>query len=117
MYYKLSIEKRMLGLGGLGRKPRQFSYKPVYWNEEKEMRDELIRSSKMRDPNYKPENDGDYQPGSIIRAGRLRRMKSAEKMQQRSRVNIIRVIIFLLGLGAVFYFLADYIALYFANLN
>lgn len=101
----------MLGLNGYGRKPRQFSYKPVYWDEEKELRDEIINSARLRAADYKPGDEDEYVPGSIIRAKRLRRMKSTQKMQGRSGSTLVRVMIFLLGLGAVFYFLADYITI------
>ncbi len=105
----------MIGFGGLGsrRKPRKFEYKPFYWDEEAELREERRKARELADPNYKAEEDEEYRPGSRIRAQRLRRMRESEKMQSKSGRTLIRTLIFVVLLGAMIFLLADKIALVF----
>lgn len=98
----------MIGLSGLGfrRKPRQFSYKPVFWDEAKEARAARDEAAKMNDPNYQA--DHSYKPGSIIRAQRLRRLQSSARQNKRSGSTLIRIAIFLGLIVGALYFLTDF---------
>lgn len=92
----------MLGFGGVKRKARGFSYEPVYWDRDKEEREERRRA--VLGDDYQTT---DYKPGSMIREQRLRRMRSAARTQRSSRSTLVRVAIFV---GLVFfalYFLTD----------
>ncbi len=105
----------MIGLGGFGsrRKPRQFKYKPFYWDEEAELREDRRKAREASEPDYKAEEDEEYSPGSIIRAQRLRRMRASEKMKSKSGVTLLRTLIFVVLLGAMIFILADKISLIF----
>ncbi len=97
----------MIGLSGFGfrRKPRTFNSHPMYWDKEAEERKE------KRDAALADSAEGEeYAPGSIIRAGRVRRMNSSKKANHKGGSTLIRTLIFLGLLGAVFYILADYIS-------
>lgn len=94
----------MIGFSGLGlgRKARKFSYKPRYWDPEQEEREERRRA--ILGDQYQ---DGQYKPGMLIREGRLRRMQTSSKMQNKSRSTIIRTAIFVILVFAALYFFTD----------
>ncbi len=96
----------MIGLSGFGykRKPRTFNSHPMYWDKEAEERNERLNAG------AKNIEEEDYAPGSIIRAGRVRRMNSSKKTAKKGSSTLVRTILFLGLLGALFYILADYIA-------
>jgi len=96
----------MLGLGGFGfgRKPRGFEYKPRHFDPEAEEREARRRAILAED--YK-EGDPAYTPGMLIRDGQLRRMRTANRAQKQSKVMLIRVLIFLVLMGAIFILAAD----------
>lgn len=98
----------MIGLSGLGfrRKPRPFTYKPVYWDEEQEARVARNQAARMANPDYVA--DDSYKPGAIIRAKRLRRMQSSVTANKRSGSTIIRIALFLGLLVGALYFLTDF---------
>ncbi len=103
----------MIGFGfGSRRKPREFNYKPIYWDEEAEEREARKKAAMLEDPNYVYKED-EYVPGSIIRAGRMRRMKSAQKNHTKSASTLIRTLVFLVLLGAIMFFFADSISMLF----
>ncbi len=81
----------------------------MYWDPEAEEREKLRRS----DPNYEAGKEEEYVPGSIIRASRVRRMRSSNKLQRKSGAVLIRTLLFLILLGAVLFFMADSISLFF----
>ncbi len=96
----------MIGLSGFGfrRKPRTFDSHPMYWNaEEEERKERLAAQNKSED---------EYQVGSIIREGRIRRMRSSQKAQTKSGSILLRSLIFLLLLGAVLYIMVDCFGLF-----
>ncbi len=100
----------MIGFGfGGGHKPRKFSYKPLYWDEEKEEREARRKERELSDPTfiYKEE---EYVPGSIIRAARMRRMKNAQNNHKKSGVTLIRTVIFVVLVGLILFLFADNIA-------
>ncbi len=97
----------MLGLGGFGsRKPRQFSYKPLYWDEEKEEREARRKEREISDPSFVYKEE-EYVPGSIIRAARARRMKNAQVTHKKSGVTLVRTLIFVVLIGLIIFLFAD----------
>ena len=86
----------MIGFGAFKRKPRQFSYKPVYYNPEKEERDARRRISEAE-----VDAEKNYVPGSYLRASRKGRIMGIDpfltkKDEQAKRTrSIIRLVIFL----------------------
>ncbi len=88
------------------RKPKQFEYKPLYWNPEKEEREERQRLAKLLDPDTDMEEEG-YVPGSILRASRARRMERSRNVQTSSKTAIIRLVIFFILVGIVIIYLSD----------
>lgn len=92
----------MFGIKGIGSttKPREFNYSPIYWNQEAEER--AARRRELR-PDEQTTSDEQYEPGSMIRESRIRRMRHAEQTHSKSRVPIIRAVIFLGLVVAVLY--------------
>ncbi len=95
----------MFGFGGVfGRKPRQFNYRPLYYDPEKEAREQRRRELRMERGAEEEPADETYVPGSIIRGrmGSLRRTQSvgrekSRRMQVRMLV-VLGVLILLLVL-------------------
>lgn len=94
----------MLGMGAFRRKPRQYSYKPIYFDPEKEEREERRRASENS-----AETEKNYVPGSLIHASRRARImgtsrkpSSIESADKQRRI-IIRLAIFLILLFLVGY--------------
>lgn len=94
----------MLGMGAFRRKPRQFSYKPIYFDPEKEEREERRRASEES-----AEAEKNYVPGSLIHAARRSRImgtgkkaSSIESADKQRRI-IIRLAIFLILLFLIGY--------------
>lgn len=69
----------MLGFGAFRRKPRQFEYKPRYYDPEQEARNERRRELFGDDPEHA--HTGEYKPGEFIR----RDMLSRRGIGQRGR--------------------------------
>lgn len=84
-------------------KPRQFNYKPIYYNPEEEERKERRAAAEAN-----AEDKEHYVPGSYIRNARKSRMdigegaSKLEKELRRQRM-LIRLIIFIVLLLAVGY--------------
>ena len=81
----------MLGMSALNRKPRQYSYKPVFHDPEQEVRDQR-RAESMQ------EKDDNYVPGKYIKSQRSMRIMGldAPKMVRPDRLRIlVRVVIFI----------------------
>ncbi|MCH5305902.1 MAG: hypothetical protein J1E79_05420 [Rikenella sp.] len=95
----------MLGFSGLGRKPRQFEYKPLYWDpdaEEREARRRMILGEDYA--------EGEYQPGMYIRERRLLRMQEHDRDRaERSKRVAIRTVLFLGGVVVVLYLMFNYL--------
>lgn len=100
----------MIGLSGLGlgRKPRRFNYKPCHYDPQAKEKEEMRKAILGADC-----KEGEYQPGVLIRQGRMRRMqKQADTTAKKSKVGIIRAAIFLTLVAAVLFFMSDIIALF-----
>ena len=96
----------MLGFKGFGRKPRQFEYKPRYWDPEAEERE--ARRRMLLGEEYA---EGEYKPGMYIRERRLLRMQERERERaQRSKRTAIRTVIFLGCVVLVLYLRFTYVA-------
>ncbi|WP_297628617.1 hypothetical protein [uncultured Rikenella sp.] len=95
----------MAGFIGFGRKPRQFEYKPRYWDPEAEERE--TRRRMILGDDYA---EGEYRPGMYIRERRLLRMQEQERERaQRQKRNSIRTVLFLAGAVAVLYLMFNYL--------
>ncbi len=95
----------MAGFTGFGHKPRQFEYKPRYWDPEAEERE--ARRRMILGDDYA---EGAYRPGMYIRERRLLRMQEQERERaQRQKRNSIRTVIFLAGAVAVLYLMFNYL--------
>lgn len=95
----------MIGFSGLGggRKPRSFEYKPRHFDDQAEAREERRRA--ILGEKY---GEGDYQPGVLIREGRMRRLQERERGgQRRTKRTLIRTAIFFILVVAVLYFMSD----------
>lgn len=94
----------MFGFSGIGRKPRQFEYKPRHWDPEAEERE--ARRRMILGEDYA---EGEYKPGMYIREKRLLRMQERERQRaQRSRRTMIRTVIFLAFVVGVLYLMFTY---------
>ncbi|WP_300828326.1 hypothetical protein [uncultured Rikenella sp.] len=95
----------MAGFIGFGRKPRQFEYKPRYWDPEAEERE--TRRRMILGDDYA---EGEYRPGMYIRERRLLRMQEQKRERaQRQKRNSIRTVLFLAGAVAVLYLMFNYL--------
>lgn len=97
----------MLGLSGLGlgRKPRQFEYKPRHWDPEAEERE--ARRRMILGDDYA---EGAYKPGMYIRERRMLRMQEQDRERtQRSKRTAIRSAIFLGFVVAILWFMYGYL--------
>ncbi len=80
-------------------KPRQFDYKPRYWDPEKEAREkrreELLGA--------RPRGDGEYVPGKMLRNRQMQRRMAAETGRARrrafGRTVILIALLLLLGVA------------------
>jgi len=89
------------------RKPRQYAHKPIYWNPDKEALDERIRKIEIemgvrQEPleEYKPSIKGTFVEGTT----HLKRSKAkGDDIRSREAKNM-RLILFLVLLGAIFWF-------------
>lgn len=92
----------MLGLGAFRRKPREFEYKPRFYDPEKEARDERRREL-FGDQSESPQGDGkEYKPGQYIRKSMYARRGIGVKHKSgMSSVKVRRAIFALLILFAM----------------
>lgn len=85
----------MLGMSAFNKKPRQYSYKPMYYNPEEEAR-------KEREQRYEPKKDEKYVPGSYIHSQRVNRIMGLDRPQKstldRNKTLIRLIIVILLSL-------------------
>lgn len=95
-------------------KPRRFNHVPIYWDPEKEERDERNERVERELAN----KNGDYKVG--IKRGAFRKFRWQEvpetqdvRTQRRnSNLRLLLIIILLLAIAAVFYFSSsDFLAL------
>ena len=94
---------------GYRKKAKQFNYKPVYWDAEKEAREERRRAA-MIDIDKDP-NEVDYTPGEFIRSARIKRMQSTNRMQSKSKIALFRIAIFIVLVFAVLYVMTGFFEL------
>ncbi|MEG1635089.1 MAG: hypothetical protein RR141_05835 [Rikenellaceae bacterium] len=88
------------------KKPRQFNYKPRFYNPEEEERERRRRLSGIEIDAPKNEK---YIPGSLIKQGRVQRMTITEEEKSlKDRSSMIRLIIFMVLLAIAAYFLITF---------
>lgn len=75
-------------------KPRQFDYKPRYYDPEKEAREQRRREL-LGD---RPAEGEEYVPGELLRQRRMQRMMDAESRRRRKRPVSVLFLILLLAL-------------------
>ena len=79
------------------RKPRQFEYKPRYYDPEKEQREQRRKELGL---DTEPRPEGQYKPGEYIRGNmRVRRGIGQRKTSKRSRPLILFGVLILLGIA------------------
>lgn len=96
-------------LGGFKRTTREFKYTPVYWDKEKEEREARRRATLANIESKDAEKD--YVPGSYIRSSSIKRMRSANRENSKSRVGLYRTAIFIALVFAVMYIMTDFFEL------
>lgn len=87
-------------------KPRQFNYRPIYYNPEQERRE------KRRDELLgKRVDEGDYQPGDIIRGGAMRAKGKfitdtdyAHKQRRQTATRLVIILGLLVIVTAIIFF-------------
>lgn len=88
------------------KKPRQFNYKPRFYNPEEEERE---RRKRFSDIDIDAKKDEKYIPGSIVRQGRIERMTISEQEKAlKNRSSMIRLVIFMVLLATAAYFLITF---------
>ncbi len=81
-------------------KPRQFEYKPRYYDPEKEAREQRRRELCGEDP--EEGKNGEYKPGQYIRRDMLARRGIGQRGRRtKSTMNVTRTVLALLCLGAI----------------
>lgn len=88
----------MLGISSVFKKtkPRQFSYKPLYYDQEKEQRDEKFNK-----------NNKEYKPGSLVKGMRNERYCSSDihsermaaEKRNRTTIRLVLIIFMLILVG------------------
>ena len=89
-------------------KPRQFNYKPLYFDpkkEEWEERKRRVLGDEAVEDDAKPQEK--YVPGSYIRKARFNRITAEPEKEQKQRTFLIRFIIVLALLFAAAYFIIN----------
>jgi hypothetical protein len=91
----------MLGFGFPKRKPRPFNYKPLYYDPEKEAREQ--RKKEILGANYQPaEGQGSERPGDYIRKSVMAR-RGVMQPKRRKGASLGMSIVFLVVLLALTY--------------
>lgn len=86
----------MLGLGVFRRKPREFEYKPRYYDPEKEAREERRREILGERETQDDTRTEDYHPGQYIRKNMYARRGIGVKPKGKMSSAIVRRAIFAL---------------------
>jgi len=92
------------------RTTREFNYKPVYWDKEKDEREARRRATLSRAELDNNETQ-EYIPGSYIRGSSVKRMRSANRENSKSKVGLYRTAIFIVLVFAVMYIMTDFLEL------
>ncbi len=96
----------MFGIRVFGiNKPRTFRMHSRYWDKEADEKE--LRKREILGDKYDPQNK-EYQPGSIIREGQMRRLQHSRRTSGGARTTLIRSVIFLALAFAVLYVLVNY---------
>lgn len=89
-------------------KHRVFNYQPIYYDPEKERREQRRKELGLADDDV----NGEYTTGSLIRGGamRLRHEQFNQKMQSQKRKSQLTLVLLIVGLGVLAYYLIrDYL--------
>ncbi|MCQ2226346.1 MAG: hypothetical protein MJZ01_00345 [Bacteroidales bacterium] len=90
-------------------KHRVFEYRPLYYDPEKEQREQRRRELGLADDDNN--DDGKYKAGQFIRSGamRARHDQFAQKMEAQKRRSQFILIALIIGLSVVaYYMMRDY---------
>ncbi len=87
---------------------RAFNYTPVYWDKEKEEREVRRRATLDRLESEDDREKEEYVPGSYIRSSSIKRMRTANRENSKSRVGLYRTAIFIALVFAVMYIMTDF---------
>ncbi|MCC8088960.1 MAG: hypothetical protein LIO79_06825 [Rikenellaceae bacterium] len=94
------------------RKPRQFEYKPRYYDPEEEAREERKKAVLGADykDNYKTSGENasgseEYKPGQYLRGMSMRKGNIVDRRSSNKKANTIRFVIALVLLIAAFWWL------------
>mgnify|MGYP004574275361 CR=1 FL=1 len=87
-------------------KPRQFNYRPIYYNPEQERREK-----RREELLGKRVEEGDYQPGDIIRGGGMRAKGKfitdtdyAHKQRRQTATRLVVILVLLMAVVAIIFF-------------
>lgn len=88
---------------GLNRKPRQFSYRPRYYDAELEARNQ--RRIELGHAPIEKDAEGERKPGDLLRArSELRQQRAQQEMASRRKSNMTRflfVVLLIVGFYAL----------------
>lgn len=83
------------------RKPRGFNYQPMYWDPEKERKEERLKRIK-KEMGMLPEGE-DYNPEKLRGAFTGEIFKRRRESQRKSNLTLILLIILLIGIAYFLY--------------
>jgi len=88
------------------KKLREFRYKPIYWDPEKERREEMIKRSKIKQGFLPPEAGfSSSMKGALTGDDGLRNFTSRHQRKSNSPSRLIILLVILLIIGYVLYFM------------
>lgn len=86
------------------KKLREFRYKPIYWDPEKERREEMIKKSKIKQGFLPPEPGfSSNMKGALTGDDGLRSFSSRYQRKAKSPSRLIILLVILLIIGYVLY--------------
>lgn len=89
------------------KKPRQFEYKPRYYDPEKEARDK--RKAELLGPDAEGILEGEYKPGQYIKANMMRSKAMADRKKKEDKLTrLIRITVAAALLLLIAFFLLKY---------
>lgn len=93
----------MLGISGFKTgKPRQFSYKPLYYDPEQEERD-------LRNALREEKNSKEYKPGSLVKGMRMERYGGSDVNSKRMEKEARTRVMIRLCIGLILLFIVGYV--------
>ncbi|MDD4637332.1 MAG: hypothetical protein PHI48_00990 [Bacteroidales bacterium] len=88
------------------KKLREFRYKPIYWDPEKERREEIIKRSKIKQGLLPPEAGySSSMKGALTGDDGLRNFTTRHQRKAKSPSRLIILLIILLIIGYLLYFM------------